>query len=111
MIYSVNIAIDSSLETEIEEKIEGDLKKFLLNFLQNKSLDNNISVDYELVKQDIDELAKLDVIPSDSEIILESIKGDSRKQMRLLFDEFKKVNILIKFAIKNTFNLTFINLN
>ncbi len=47
-------------------------------------------------------MIKLDVIPSDSEIILESIKGDSRKQMKLLFDEFKKVNKKLFISIKNT---------
>jgi len=46
-------------------------------------------------------MIKLDVIPSDSDIILESIKGDSRKQMKLLFDEFKKVNIKFFVSIKN----------
>ncbi len=62
----------------------------MLNLLQNKSLDNS-SIDDELVREDIDELIKFDVIPTDCEIIMENIKEDSKKQMKLLFDEFKKV--------------------
>lgn len=82
------ITIDSTIETEIDEKIEGDLKTFLLNFLKNKALDNN-SVDALQIKSDLKELKDLDSIPVDHEVLLNTIKHDSKKQIKQLFDEYK----------------------
>ena len=48
-------------------------------------------MDEAQIKEDIKELNEFEQIPNDSAIILKSIKNDSRKQLKYLFDEFNRV--------------------
>ena len=66
------------------------MKTFFNFFIKNKNLDKN-DLNEAQIKQDIKELNEFEQIPNDSEIILNSIKNDSRKQLKYFFDEFNRV--------------------
>lgn len=88
LLLAFHQKMDSELKTEISSKIEGDLRTFLLAFLQNDNLDNNSS-DNQKLNKDVKSLDKLTSFITPA--FLDIIKTDTRIQLKNLFEEYQKV--------------------
>lgn len=56
-------------------------------FFKNENLDKKLEIDQDKIKSDVEELKQLDEIPLNSDILLNTIKINSREQIKALFDQ------------------------